>query len=293
MPWKFLSLVVTGRRGRQCVALTLRVTKWAEPQGNGSLKSAVQRQSAVLGGSEVPVPGGVQGEGGDVVAAGILRKISKLQFWVGEKSRMVSGAPSSAGSQGVNGEQGRDGLVSRDRQRGKGTLVCARVCSWGLRRWGVGKAIGRGWWGEESRTIQLPCLFWGNHDAGAREGREQLCPTEALETIQFLFRTSRMRCVAVGDSSGPPRCLVPQLEKARTPPAGPFLAPASAATLGPSRSRDQAISRTGDGKEVPRSQGCCDPMSLGPWALGDHSPGFAFASLLPKSSLAWQQVPRL
>lgn len=56
--------------------------------------------------------------------AGIWQEISKLQFWVGEKNRMIVGAPSSAGRQGLHGEQGSDGLVSRDRQRGKGTLVC-------------------------------------------------------------------------------------------------------------------------------------------------------------------------
>lgn len=83
---EFFSLVITGRRGRQCAALTLRKKRepWAEPQKKGSLKSAVERQNAVLGGSEVPVPGGVQEEGGDVLA-GILQKISKLQFWVGRE----------------------------------------------------------------------------------------------------------------------------------------------------------------------------------------------------------------
>lgn len=263
---------------------------WAEPQENGSLKFAVQRRSTVLGGSKVPVPGGVQEEGGDVVAAGILQKISKLQFWVGEKSGMALGVPASAGSQGAHGEQGSDGLVSRDRQRGKGTLVCVPG---GLEGEELGRqwAAGDGAWGggcvgrEESRIIQLPSLFWGSHDAGAREGREQLCWTEALETAQFLFRTSRMCCVMTcwaaqtfGATAG----------KARTPPAGPFSAPASAAHSWPEQEQ-------GQGHRPDRGLRGGAAFSRTWWLLGsgDRAPGFAFASLLPKSSPSWQQVPRL
>lgn len=117
--------------------------------------------------------------------------------------------------------------------------------------------------------------------------------SEALETTQFLFRMSCTCCVTVGDALGLPEIRSNGWGQRGPRQLGHPRLQCPQPTLGLRRSRDSAINRSRDCEEVPRSQGRGDPVSLGPWALGDLSPGFAFASLLPKSSLSWQQVPRL
>lgn len=111
-------------------------------------------------------------------------------------------------SQGVGGEQGKRQLVGRGGQCGNGTLVCVHVCvSGGLQVWGGERRAGA----TESQNVlvvelgrgsswPLCCLFWGNHNAEAREGCEQqICWTDralegrtgSLEMTQFSFRTVR------------------------------------------------------------------------------------------------------
>lgn len=69
-----------------------------------------------------------------------------------------------------------------------------------------------------------------------------------------------------------PRYSVQQLGRARTPPAGPFSGPVSAAHCWPEQDKDNSIDRTRGCEEVPGSQGRGDPVSVGPWALPTSPP---------------------
>lgn len=89
-------------------------------------KKSRQRQKAVLGGSGLPVLGGMQ-EGGGEVSGEISWKTSEPQFRVGEESQMILGVPSSLGATELVEKREGVGLVGRGGQCGKGTVVCVCV----------------------------------------------------------------------------------------------------------------------------------------------------------------------
>lgn len=144
------------------------------------LKPAAQRQDAVLGDSELPIPGGVH-EYGDV-SAGVLQKMPRPWFWVRREPGDLGGLLPARGARGLVGNRGGEGLTRRDEQLGEGTLVCVHVCSWWLRCVCGGKGGGtvRGFLscGTGERPPQpvrpsFPGRPWSRGDRGARERCEQ------------------------------------------------------------------------------------------------------------------------
>lgn len=166
-------------------------------------KSAAQRQSAVPGGA---------GRGWRC-SVGILQKTSKPPFWAGREE------PDDLGG------SFQPGQPQSWRRTGKGTLVCVHVCSWGLRhvgRWEGGRGgqcrivlavdLGRG-------CSQPAC--WADSPGGSGRQPEPRRPSSRPDCHTCAVQLEEML--------GPPDDLVQQLGKARTPPAGPFLGPGSAA----------------------------------------------------------------
>lgn len=182
--------------------------------------------------------------------------------------------------------------------------MCVHVCvSGGLQVWGGERRAGA----TESQNVlavelgrgsswPLCCLFWGNHNAEAREGCEQqICWTDralegrtgSLEMTQFLSELSGICCVTVDENLRLPDS-VQQLRKARRPAAGP-LGPVSAAYPGPQQEQGSLHPPEDEGLRVGAKSsrtGGVDHVSLGPLGFGDFSPRFAFA-FLPEFSLSW------
>lgn len=191
---------------------------------------------------------------------------------------MILRAPSSPGSQVENrGSHGLWGEVGK-----RDSCVCMCVF---LGAYKCGEVRGRAG-ATESQNVScgagktqlvatLLRLFWGNHNAEAREGCEQqICwidsalegGTGSLEMTQFLLRTGRHMLSGCGGESAPSRF---------GPTAGESKDPTSRAVLGsgvhspllaPARA---GITPTTDCVKVPSPQGqeVLTKSPRGPWAL--------------------------
>lgn len=202
---------------------------------------------------------------------------------------MILGAPSSSESRELMENREGDWLVGTSGRCGKRTLVCVRVHVPGDLEVRVGvrgragdrvlnfpsRGPGKMWF-----LVSLPCLFWGNHDAGAGVGvssrsaelTEVWGVTGSMEMTQFLSRTvAHVLCdwmkilafrIIRSNSRG----------QQRPHQLGHSWIQCPQPTLGLSWSRDNSIDRrTRDCELAPSPQGRVDQVHLGPLGFGDLS----------------------